>query len=90
MKTNEVKKNPYVDNLYMDKSNKQLFHSSFDKFRQLLYGKHNSFLVEKDTIIQMQWISLTYEFFLDYNTDEDLRNHTKKLSLIDSSELSPL
>jgi hypothetical protein len=44
---------------------------------------------KKDTI-QMQWISLTYEFFLDYNIDEELRNHTKKLSLIESSELSPL
>jgi hypothetical protein len=45
---------------------------------------------KKNTIVQMQWISLTYEFSLDYNTYEELRNHTKKLSLIDSSELSTL
>ncbi len=65
-------------------------------FIQVLTNSNNYFMEntthfgKKDTIVQMQWISLTYEFFLDYNIDEELRNHTKKLSLIDSSELSPL
>jgi hypothetical protein len=42
MNKNEVQKNWYVDNLYMHRSNKNLFYLGFDKFQQLFYGKHNS------------------------------------------------
>jgi hypothetical protein len=65
-------------------------------FIQVLTNLDNYFMEntthfgKKDTIVQMQWISLTYEFLIVYNINEESRNHTKKLSLIDSLELSPL